>query len=182
MRPSARSCRMFAAILIGLWAGIGQPKAPAVAHDARPAYLEISETAPGRYAVLWRTPLLSGMPLPVRLQLPDGIRNVTEPARRELPDSLVERWLIQADAGLSGKRIEFIGLQGTITDALVRIQTLDGDHSTMLVRPSQPWIGIEARHGSLSVAGAYVAHGIEHILFGFDHLLFVLALVLIVRN
>jgi hydrogenase/urease accessory protein HupE len=138
--------------------------------------------APGRYAVLWRTPLLSGMPLPVRLQLPDGIRNVTEPARRELPDSLVERWLIQADGGLSGKRIEFIGLQGTITDALVRIQTLDGDHSTILVRPSQPWIGIEARHGSLSVAGAYVAHGIEHILFGFDHLLFVLALVLIVRN
>jgi hydrogenase/urease accessory protein HupE len=173
---------MFAAILIGLWAGIVQPTSPAAAHDARPAYLEISETAPGGYAVLWRTPLLSGMPLPVRLGLPDGIRNVTEPARRELPDSLVERWLVQAEGGLSGKRIEFIGLQGTITDALVRVQTLDGAHSTTLVRPSRPWIEIEARRGSLAVAATYLMHGIEHILFGFDHLLFVLALVLIVAN
>jgi hydrogenase/urease accessory protein HupE len=32
------------------------------------------------------------------------------------------------------------------------------------------------------VAAAYLVHGIEHILFGFDHLLFVLALVLIVRD
>jgi hydrogenase/urease accessory protein HupE len=32
------------------------------------------------------------------------------------------------------------------------------------------------------VAGAYLAHGIEHILFGFDHLLFVLALIVIVSD
>jgi hypothetical protein len=38
--------------------------ATALAHEARPAYLEITETAPGHYEVLWRTPLLSGMRLP----------------------------------------------------------------------------------------------------------------------
>ena len=32
------------------------------------------------------------------------------------------------------------------------------------------------------MAGAYLMHGVEHILFGFDHLLFVLALILIVRS
>jgi hydrogenase/urease accessory protein HupE len=155
---------------------------PAAAHDARPAYLEIMETAPGRYALLWRTPLLSGLPLPVRLALPGDVRNVTEPARRELPDSVIERLLVQADGGLAGKRIEFVGLQGTITDILVRTQALDGTGSTTLVRPSQPWIEVESRQGPFAVAAAYLAHGIEHILFGFDHLLFVLALVLIVRN
>jgi hydrogenase/urease accessory protein HupE len=36
--------------------------------------------------------------------------------------------------------------------------------------------------GSWSVAGAYLAHGVEHILLGYDHLLFVLALILIVRD
>ena len=35
------------------------------AHEARPAYLEIKETAPGQFAVLWRTPVLAGMRLPV---------------------------------------------------------------------------------------------------------------------
>jgi hydrogenase/urease accessory protein HupE len=168
--------------LTGLWAGVLGYVPLARAHDARPAYLEITETAPNRYAILWRTPLLSGMPLPVRLGLPDDIVNVTEPARHELPDSVIERRLVEANGGLAGKRIEFVGLQGTITDVLVRVQGLDGIHSTMLVRPSKPWIGIEAAQGPLAVAGAYLMHGIEHILFGFDHLLFVLALVLIVQD
>jgi len=73
-------------------------------------------------------------------------------------------------------------LQLTITDVLVRVQMRDGTVSTTLVRPSRPWIEIAAAPGWLAVAGAYTLHGIEHILFGFDHLLFVLALILIVRN
>jgi hypothetical protein len=105
--------------MVAFWAALAGAL-PAAAHDARPAYLEIMETAPGRYALLWRTPLLSGLPLPVRLALPGDVRNVTEPARRELPDSVIERLLVQADGGLAGKRIEFVGLQGTITDILVR--------------------------------------------------------------
>ena len=48
----------------------------AFAHESRPAYLEISETTPGRYEVLWRTPLLAGMRLPVVVKFPDGVRNV----------------------------------------------------------------------------------------------------------
>ena len=59
---------------------------------------------------------------------------------------------------------------------------LDGRQSTTLVRPSQPWVEITARQRPLAVAGTYLAHGVEHILFGFDHLLFVLALILIVRD
>lgn len=154
----------------------------ALAHEARPAYLQITQTAPHRYDVVWRTPVLSGMRLPVVLKFPDGTRNVTEPALQELSDSLVERWLIEVDGGLAGRRIELAGLQATITDVLVRVETLDGAVSTALVRPSQAWIEIAAARGPLAVAYAYLMHGIEHILFGLDHLLFVLALILIVRS
>jgi hydrogenase/urease accessory protein HupE len=157
--------------------------APAVfAHESRPAYLEINETAPARYDVLWRTPVLSGMRLPIVLSMPGESRNVTPPAQHDLGDSLLERRVVEVAGGLAGKRIEFIGLQATITDVLVRVQMRNGEQTTTLVRPSQPWIEIAARTGPLAVAGAYVAHGIEHILLGYDHLLFVLALVLIVRN
>ncbi|MEW6143568.1 MAG: HupE/UreJ family protein [Thermodesulfobacteriota bacterium] len=153
------------------------------AHETRPAYLEIKETGPGRFSVLWRTPVLSGMRLPVILKFPDGVRDVTEPVIQELTDSLLERRVVEAESGtLAGKRIEFVGLQATITDVLVRVQTLDGVYSTTLVKPSQPWMEISAPKGPLAVAGAYLVHGIEHILFGVDHLLFVLALVLIVRS
>jgi hydrogenase/urease accessory protein HupE len=149
----------------------------------RPAYLQIDEMAPGRYRMLWRAPLLSGMRLPVVLQLPDGVSDLTGPTLQELPDSIVERRAIDGGAdGLRGKRIGFAGLQATVTDVLVRLQMLDGTQLTTLVRPSRPWVEIATRQGPLAVVGTYLAHGIEHILFGFDHLLFVLALILIVQN
>jgi hydrogenase/urease accessory protein HupE len=169
-------------VLLAIALALLAPIAGALGHEARPGYLQITETAPHRYDVLWRTPLLSGMRLPVILKFPNDVRNVTAPAVRELPDSIVERRLIETGNGLAGKSIEFIGLQATITDVLVRVQLRDGRTSTTLVRPSHPRIEIEARRGPLAVAGAYMMHGVEHILFGFDHLLFVLALILIVRS
>jgi hydrogenase/urease accessory protein HupE len=154
----------------------------ASAHDARPAYMQVTEVAPQRYEVIWRTPVLSGMRLPVVLRFPANTRNITEPVLRELSDSLVERRIIETGGGLTGTRIEIVGLHATITDALVRVQMLDGTYSTTLVRPSRPWIEIATSRSSLEVATAYLVHGIEHILFGYDHLLFVLALILIVRS
>ena len=153
------------------------------AHEVRPAYLQIDEIAPGRYNLLWRTPVLAGMRLPIVLRLPDDIHDVVKPTEQEFSDSLAERRVFDANPqGLAGKRIEFVGLQATITDVLVRVQMLDGTRSAILVRPSQPWVDIATSRGAFAVAGAYLSHGIEHILFGFDHLLFVLALILIVRE
>jgi hydrogenase/urease accessory protein HupE len=123
------------------------------------------------------------MRLPVSLRLPDALRSVTQPTVQQLSDSLVERRLVEADTGaLEAARIGFPGLEATITDVLVRVAQLDGTSSTTLVRPSRPWVEFKAPRGALAVAGAYLAHGIEHILLGFDHLLFVLALVLLVRS
>lgn len=155
----------------------------ALAHEARPAYLEIMETAPGQFSVLWRTPVLAGMPLPVVLKMPDGVRNLEEPTVQQLADSRVERRVIDAGAdGLASKRIEFAGLQLTITDVLVRLEMHDGRKVTTIARPSEPWVEIPASQRWWDVIAAYVVEGVRHILFGADHLLFVLGLVLIVRD
>jgi hypothetical protein len=182
---SARKAGLVAlrSLLVAVWIGVLASVPNAQPHESRPAYLEIKETVPGRYAVLWRTPVLSGMRLPVVLKFPDDVRNVTEPGLRELPDSLVERRLIDASGGgLADKRIEFVGLQATITDVLVRMQMRDGTDSTTLVRPSQAWVEVAVSRGLLAVAGAYFKLGIEHILLGVDHLLFILGLLFIVKN
>ena len=153
------------------------------AHEVRPAYLEIKETVPGQFSLLWRTPVLAGMRLPVALKLPDDVRNLKEPVVQELADSLVERrWIEAGPKGLAGKHIEFPGLQLTITDVLVRYAMLDGREGTAIVGPAQPWLEIGAAQSWLGVAGNYIVHGIEHILFGADHLLFVLGLLLIVKD
>ncbi len=155
----------------------------AQAHESRPAYLEIKETAPGQFSVLWRTPVFAGMRLPVVLKIPDDVKNLQPPVVQELADSLVERRSIDAGPnGLSGKRIGFPGLQLTITDVLVRIEMLDGRKWTTIARPSQPWVEVAASQSWWEVMGTYVVEGIRHILFGADHLLFVLGLLLIVKD
>jgi len=76
VRPVVSLLAACAAVLVIVVPGVQ-------AHESRPAYLEISETAPGRYDVLWRTPLLAGMRLPVALTFPAGVGNVDEPGRRD---------------------------------------------------------------------------------------------------
>jgi hypothetical protein len=153
------------------------------AHEARPACLEITETAVGRYDVLWRTPVLSGARLPVGLRFPEKCRNVVEPAQQELNDSMIERRVIDAGPGtLSGQLIEFPGLQATITDVLVRATLRNGTHWSVIVRPAQASLTFTGSKGTLEIAQTYLWHGVQHILFGIDHLLFVFGLLLIVKS
>ena len=175
--------RNFRQIVAGLLLAMPFVFSSAHAHEVRPAYLEIKETVPGQFSLLWRTPVLAGMRLPVALKLPDDARNLKEPVVQELSDSLVERrWIQVGPEGLAGKHIEFPGLQLTITDVLVRYAMLDGREGTAIVRPAQPWLEIAAAQSWLEVAGTYVGQGVLHILFGIDHLLFVFGLLLIVKD
>jgi hydrogenase/urease accessory protein HupE len=152
-------------------------------HEARPAYLEIKETSPNQFNVLWRTPVLAGMHLPVVLTMPGDVKNLKEPVEQELADSLLERrWIDAGATGLAGKRIEFVGLQATITDVLVRVEMLDGRTWTTIARPSQPWFELAGAPSRLHVAGAYLRLGVEHICGGIDHLLFILALMILVKG
>jgi len=174
----------FRALRVLPWLFAGALAVPtARAHEARPAYLEIKETSPNQFSVLWRTPVLAGMRLPVALTIPGDVKNLKEPVEQELADSLLERRWIDAGAnGLASKRIEFRGLQATITDVLVRVEMLDGRKWTTLVHPSRPWFEPSAAPSKLQVAGAYLRLGIEHIWTGVDHLLFILALMILVKG
>ncbi len=182
MSPAVRFCLAARGLLLALAVVLLAVPISASAHEVRPAYLQIDQVGPARYNVLWRTPMISGMRLPVILRYSDGIKVVTGPSERQLPDSLIERSIIEAPGGLVGQRITFFGLQASITDVMVRVKLKDGTVTTTMVRPAQPWIEVQAQQSSFQVVKVFVVEGIEHILFGFDHLLFVLALMLIVRS
>jgi len=174
-----RYCRLLALLLLALLlVPLG-----AKSHEARPVYLELKETAPGQFSVLWRTPVLAGARLPVELLLPDDVRNVKPPVIEELADSLLERrWIDVGPEGLAGKRIDFPGLPLTITDVLVRVELLDGRSWVMVARPTQPWVQIGQASSAAATSVTFLLQGIQHILLGVDHLLFVLGLLLLVRT
>jgi hydrogenase/urease accessory protein HupE len=157
--------------------------ANAYAHRLEPAYLEINEQSAGKFSVLWKRPFVAGRPMNISPQMPAGCSNITEPAVQTLASGAVERWLVDCgSSGLINETIVIDGLSATQTDTLLRVQLIDGSMHTTVLRPDSPSFLMPEKASKAKVAGSYLVLGIEHILGGFDHLLFVLGLLLIVRS
>ena len=153
------------------------------AHKLQPAYLEITEQNTGTFNILWKRPLIGNMPMNIYPQLPEKCSNITDPSINPSQGFALERWLV--DCGKSGMINETIvidGLESTVTDTLLRIELADGSMHTTVLRPDSPSFVVPEKPSKTKVAGSYLGLGIEHILGGFDHLLFVLGLLLIVRS
>src|SRR5829696_2347546 len=84
--------------------------------------------------------------------------------------------------GLAGQAIAIDGLSATSTDVLVRIESLGGATQTERLSPARTTFIVKSAPGAAEVAVTYLRLGTEHILLVFDHLLFVLALVILVRG
>jgi hydrogenase/urease accessory protein HupE len=84
--------------------------------------------------------------------------------------------------GLNGGKIAIDGLAATMTDVLVRIERADGAIQVARLTQSVPALVVDASPGRLQVARFYSVLGVEHILTGVDHLLFVLTLIIITRG
>ncbi len=153
------------------------------AHELQPSSLEMRQLTPERYEVIWRAPVYFKKPHPAKLQLPQDWQSVDTPSVQRLPDAALHRHVVDIPQGaLEGAMIRFIGLEATITDVFARFVWLDGTETTALARPSQPWIEVLVQPSAWRVAWEYTVLGIDHILSGFDHLTFVLALLLIVSG
>ena len=166
-----------------LAAGLVFGAATARAHPLSPALLELRELGGGRVAVTWKGSLLVAPGAEVAPVLPPGCRDESAPATSSDGDSVTRRWTMMCDArGLIGARVGFTGLGNAKTDALVRVTLADGRMIRGVVRGAEPLLAIPARESPGDVVRAYVRLGIEHILGGIDHLLFVAGLLLLVRG
>ncbi len=155
----------------------------AFAHEVRPAYLELRQTGPETYDALWKVPGRGeDLRLGLYVELPAGCTNVTEPRATMVNNAYTERWTVKCAAGLAGGTIRIAGLSATMTDVLVRLERLDGTAQVTRLTPSAPLFVVEAAPSALEVARTFIVLGVEHILTGVDHLLFVLALLIITRG
>ena len=150
-------------------------------HEVRPGYLELREVTPDEFAVLWKVPMRGDARLSLRPRLPAACETRLPPSETALGGAMVERWSVGCDDGLRNGTIAIVGLENTLTDALVRIQRLDGSSQTERLTPDS--IAFEIRPSTgWDIARTYLGLGVTHILEGIDHLLFVFALLLIVSG
>jgi len=157
--------------------------APAMAHELRPGYLELKQTGEETYDVLFKVPAAGeDLRLDLHIRFPNGTEETTEHRGLFIRGAFVERWSVRRPGGLADQTIHILGLQSTMTDVLVRVERLDGTTLVSRVGPSQPSIVLTSTPGTWSLGKTYFALGVEHILGGIDHLLFVLALLMLVKG
>lgn len=148
----------------------------AVAHEVRPALLSMDGQADG-YAVTWKQPVNNGRRLKLTPVFPDGCET-TSPTITLDGETVVERFTL--NCALDAGEIRIDGLERTLTDVFVRIHALDGSIRSALVKPSNPVMDLTIE--TPPAANAYFGEGILHIVMGWDHLLFVLGLCLLVTR
>lgn len=159
------------------------PAHPVRADELRPGYLELRQTAPNTYAMLFKIPALGeDLRLGIYVALPESTKDVTPPQAAFGNGAYIERRTISRNGGLAGQIVIIEGLSATSTDVLVRIESLGGAVQTERLAPTRIAFVVQATPGAGEVAVTYLRLGVEHILFGFDHLLFVLALIILVGD
>jgi len=153
------------------------------ADDLRPGYLEMRQVDAETYDVFWKVPARGeDLRLGLYVVFPEGSSNVTEPVGAFRGNAYSERWRVTRPGGLIGQPVRIDGLSSMVTDVIVRIERSDGTTQVTRLLPANPEFVIEASAGRAEVAQTYLGLGVLHILTGVDHLLFVLALLLIVKG
>ena len=153
--------------------------APAVAHEVRPALVQIEEATDGAIEVTWKQPVAGDVGVRLAPRLSGGGLD-RAPDRETLTDAYrVRIWNLPPGQDLSGQTLSVDGLSMTVTDVLVRVKTPEAEVSSVL-KPANPSLRLDLGGPAGAAVPAYLRLGIEHILMGVDHLAFVLGLLLLI--
>ena len=153
------------------------------AHEIRPGYLEIKENADHSLQITWKQPLMGEYGVPLHPSISSGwmVDSLAQISYTET--YLIKHWQIPAThAALDEQTITIAGLEKTITDVLVQVTLLNDVSFTYLVKPVQPYVQLSLGKPQPPPVWQYIQLGVFHIWSGFDHLLFVFGLLLLVRK
>jgi hydrogenase/urease accessory protein HupE len=153
-----------------------------LADEIRPGYLEIIETRNNVFSVLWKVPAKGNKKLSLRAQLPNTCKDKAQFDGQFINGAYIQRRIVDCEGGLKEQSVSIDGLELTNTDVLLRMEFLDGTSQSVRLTPADRSFLIPAEASSLQIIRTYTGLGVEHILLGVDHLLFVFALLLIVKD
>ena len=151
---------------------------PAAADELRPGYLELTQQDAQHWKLVWKAPVLGGLATHTRPLVPLQCRQSVPVARLE-GAALVAESVLTCRKDLAGSAVGLAGMDAAFTDALVRIAPLGRPVQAARLTPGHAAIVVASVPGRWDIARSYFVLGAEHILTGYDHLLFVVALVLL---
>lgn len=148
----------------------------------RPGYLEIRELTHEYFELMWKVPAKGDRTLRIYPQLPANCREQGRVESAWSGGARIDRQQLHCAGGLVGQQIAIDGLERLQNEVLVRLSLLNGSEQTLRLDADKNTFSVTAQPSILQVVSTYLVLGVEHILAGLDHLLFVLALVMIVAG
>lgn len=153
------------------------------AHALEPGFLELVPFGHSEWRVTWRKPQVQGRPMAIDAVLPQGC------VSRHRPDPVFDGrafltgWVASCSEGLEGGEIRIEGLERTRTDVLIRYATAQGAApQAARLTPATPFFTVPIDPGALRILTSYFALGVDHIIKGIDHLLFLLMLLFLIND
>ncbi|WP_170464354.1 HupE/UreJ family protein [Ruegeria arenilitoris] len=172
--------RLFLCLPLALWLLFAAQASHGHALD--PGYLDLRQLAANTWQVLWRKPDVNGQPMDIDAVLPSQCTQSRGPDPQSDGSAWIATWVTECSGGIAGQIIAIEGLERQRNDVLLRIQPLSASPATFRFTPGNPALTVPERPTTWSVLGSYFQLGFEHILEGWDHLLFVFALFILVRD
>ena len=187
-RPAARTAVLLCLLGLGLVIGL-----PAHAHEIRPTYLKLTQLSADDAASMRADEELTDSNNSVffeaSLRQPQidgrflGLDLATNCAAQLTSASLSGEALIEVSLLTCNdeplQKIEILGLDRTMIDALVSITRLDGSESNHLITAQETSLDLSSDSAALP---AYLLVGFEHLVLGYDHIFFVLMLLYLVSK
>ena len=152
------------------------------ADDIRPGYLQLQTDDNLNFSVIWKVPNLSKTNQLLSPIFPDNC--ISKSSKRSISsnNASTQHWSIFCDKGIIDKAISIDGLNKSNLDILVRVQQANGITQMQRLSATNTQFKLLPEVSNWQVVEVYTGLGIEHILLGFDHLLFVFALLLIIKS
>lgn len=152
------------------------------AHALQPGYVALDQLDQERWQVFVRKPDVSGGAMAIDLLLPENCLPRSGPEVVPKDGSWEAGWIAVCEGGLAGRTLNVPGLETTQTDVLVRFAPLDQSSVSLRLTADRSSVVLPAQPDWREVLVTYAGLGFEHILEGWDHLLFLFALLVLIPN
>jgi len=153
-----------------------------LAHQTGLSYIDIQENLDKEIQVVYKMPLMDTKANEININYPPDCKKTSQELFSIVDGFVIHKYTLWCgDNGLLNTRIWIEGLVESNKGVLIKY-TNETIEQTSLLKAATPYIHINAKSSSIALFVEYIKLGISHILSGYDHLLFVLALLLLAKN
>ena len=163
-------------LLIGIW----MVSVTLFAHESRPLFIEIVEEEPGLYHLHYKIP--SSIPsfnIP-KVIMPDGFNGLGTLASYAMGQGVLKSQRFKSNTEINGLeiKIQYPKINPSVS-SILKVRLHNGSQFQAVLGPEQLTWRVPEQESFWGVAWQYTMLGIEHILMGWDHLLFLICLIMV---